>query len=286
MFLSTPPSRVATESRSCRFHRYRCFYPRHPRGWRRLLSSIAQIALPVSIHATLAGGDVVRFGGQSDQGVSIHATLAGGDSQYEDILQGDTGFLSTPPSRVATLLNGVVICRSISFYPRHPRGWRLFARFCLCEIFICFYPRHPRGWRHLIWLVIFISNLVSIHATLAGGDGDEFPVYYFAKEFLSTPPSRVATISVCGYFQSSFSFYPRHPRGWRRVAIGVQEQHIIVSIHATLAGGDYVHSNLRINCVGFLSTPPSRVATPVLVAADVAHPVSIHATLAGGDSML
>ena len=35
--------------------------------------------------------------------VSIHATLAGGDTGTRDIIDNQNAFLSTPPSRVATL---------------------------------------------------------------------------------------------------------------------------------------------------------------------------------------
>ena len=57
MFLSTPPSRVATK---CGMDTM----PTHS----------------VSIHATLAGGDTDNGGNiLLDSGVSIHATLAGGD---------------------------------------------------------------------------------------------------------------------------------------------------------------------------------------------------------------
>ena len=56
----------------------------------------------VSIHATLAGGDVKCSScGSTNEFVSIHATLAGGDA--DDRAQ-------------HTQLS--------SFYPRHPRGWR------------------------------------------------------------------------------------------------------------------------------------------------------------------
>ena len=80
MFLSTPPSRVATIQAKFRDSIHASFYPRHPRGWRpsRLLSVLPMC--PVSIHATLAGGD--------DPGDSEFARLG--------------LFLSTPPSRVAT----------------------------------------------------------------------------------------------------------------------------------------------------------------------------------------
>ena len=56
LFLSTPPSRVAPHARAG-----------------------PQTADRVSIHATLAGGDSVRFFEDERAYVSIHATLAGGD---------------------------------------------------------------------------------------------------------------------------------------------------------------------------------------------------------------
>ena len=56
-----------------------------------------------------------------------------------------------------------------------------------------FYPRHPRGWRLRDTVIIgFIAN-VSIHATLAGGDSAYVNTTECDLEFLSTPPSRVAT---------------------------------------------------------------------------------------------
>ena len=55
-------------------------------------------------------------------------------------------------------------------------------------------------------------------------------------------------------------FYPRHPRGWRHGRLAVKRYRLNVSIHATLAGGDFVD-----DCAG------------------CALKVSIHATLAGGD---
>ena len=34
-----------------------------------------------------------------------------------------------------------------------------------------FYPRHPRGWRLELYSKLREPDTVSIHATLAGGDG-------------------------------------------------------------------------------------------------------------------
>ena len=102
--------------------------------------------------------------------------------------------------------------------------------------------------------------IVSIHATLAGGD----------------PHSMV----LC---RAGRSFYPRHPRGWRRQSDGESSKGVmflstppsrvathtlarckgltVVSIHATLAGGDDEFAATRAGLNTFLSTPPSRVAT-------------------------
>ena len=81
--------------------------------------------------------------------------------------------------------------------------------------------------------------MISIHATLAGGD--EFSSFWVDKRkgFLSTPPSRV------------------------RLAI-------------TSSAGSAVPI--------FLSTPPSRVATYYPKTTALPFMISIHATLAGGDS--
>ena len=148
----------------------------------------------------------------------------------------------------------------ICFYPRHPRGWRPFGEeFVVApEVFLStppsrvatgnsgrfgfsdksFYPRHPRGWRlqHRDDSGIFF--LVSIHATLAGGDSAIPSLLASLQMFLSTPPSRVATVRMSTLRSAIWSFYPRHPRGWRLALVDF----LIVSL-------------------AFLSTPPSRVAT-------------------------
>ena len=125
--------------------------------------------------------------------VSIHATLAGGD---------DTGM--------------TIAFHARGFYPRHPRGWRR--------------PGPASRWRSSWFLSTPPSRvatkqrpaagpgqLVSIHATLAGGDR--------------------CTLTMTGCWQKSF--YPRHPRGWRPTQKPTVPQFLYnVSIHATLAGGD------------------------------------------------
>ena len=102
--------------------------------------------------------------------VSIHATLAGGDLKPGVYEISFSAFLSTPPSRVATL--------SLLFPYQHLLGVSIHATLAggdqqfqsMMNNTRCFYPRHPRGWRPRI------LNARIIHCT-----------------FLSTPPSRVAT---------------------------------------------------------------------------------------------
>ena len=103
MFLSTPPSRVATYT----LRRYKSqqwvFLSTPPSRVATYRSRNAKPDYPVSIHATLAGGDLKMHGQVRAVVVSIHATLAGGDSQAEERLAVILAFLSTPPSRVATV---------------------------------------------------------------------------------------------------------------------------------------------------------------------------------------
>ena len=64
----------------------------------------------ISIHTTLAGGDggLGRFPHQSKT-ISIHTTLAGGDERCVDCIHVPILFQSTPPSRVATVVNKISV---------------------------------------------------------------------------------------------------------------------------------------------------------------------------------
>ena len=145
-------------------------------------------------------------------------------------------FLSTPPSRVAT-------------------PHRIVHTECDCS----FYPRHPRGWRHGLLGQVLPAAIVSIHATLAGGDfrPNDFGEYQGVSIHATLAGGDVLT-------------KPKAMQG-------------TVSIHATLAGGDeYLQTDGAVERV-FLSTPPSRVATHRGRMSAGVISVSIHATLAGGD---
>ena len=260
LFLSAPHlAGDDVRQRSEERRRYR-FYPRHPRGWRPTATpqsptSSTFLSTPPSRVAT-------------DQ--------FGGECHY------NKWFLSTPPSRVATRPTALRIYRGESFYPRHPRGWRPAYR-PPCTMFCSsFYPRHPRGWRRQHRGPFRFSSVVSIHATLAGGDLGRQGRWLAVLSFYPRHPRgwRQARFCVnkqlgCFYprhprgwrrrynpFASRDSgFYPRHPRGWRQASLFRVESINSVSIHATLAGGDMWQFVKPSAKQMFLSTPPSRVVT-------------------------
>ena len=304
VFLSTPPSRVATICTCRNLSRTHCFYPRHPRGWRhRFLSTSYNdfkfLSTPPSRVATCRARSSAMT-----VSVSIHATLAGGDPQCHAAVFRKVGFLSTPPSRVATLSS----CNHLSaekFLSTPPS--RVATRTCWAMAFrLPFLSTPPSrvatpGFRHL-----FTPLSVSIHATLAGGDsGRHCPCEHGKVSIHATlaggDPITVAArpCTLCFYPRHPRGwrpaparrsrpprqcFYPRHPRGWRRFFALEMCYSPSVSIHATLAGGDGLILKQEENTNEFLSTPPSRVATRY-AQIDVMQPdVSIHATLAGGDN--
>ena len=236
VFLSTPPSRVAT-AKMRRCHLSLQFLSTPPSRVATMTSGGKDSsAIVISIHATLAGGDSpsismrpIReyFYPRHPRGWRLPALVIGTPR---------IKFLSTPPSRVATGQVARLEASCSDFYPRHPRGWRLLAQtlWLLYSEFLStppsrvatgqvarleascsdFYPRHPRGWRLLaqtLWLLY--------------------------SEFLSTPPSRVAT---SGAFPKpspvGISIHATLAGGDRHRA--ADTANAAISIHATLAGGD------------------------------------------------
>ena len=104
MFLSTPPSRVATCCRRCSTIALACFYPRHPRGWRlrlRLSSSFPHLKFLSTPPSRVATGFYLIWRTAFSMFLSTPPSrVATAINAHGQITQGK--FLSTPPSRVAT----------------------------------------------------------------------------------------------------------------------------------------------------------------------------------------
>ena len=214
--------------------------------------------------------------------VSIHATLTGGDVSFTFPLRLSVLFLSTPPSRVATYrrarsrLSAWFLSTPPSRVATHtvwccavPDGVSIHATLTggdgshpQCPPpFCCFYPRHPHGWRPTgrmsspKWR-LFLSTPPSRVATMRPTDA-----YHQRGVFLSTPPSRVAT-SVNSIFVATSLFLSTPPS---RVATASART-------STSRAGHFYPRHPRgwrllpdiedRQLLEFLSTPPSRVATP------------------------
>ena len=213
------------------------FYPRHPRGWRPARARTAS----------------------QQQIVSIHATLAGGDGLLRCPVCGCTLFLSTPPSRVATLDRPRSRpAFSVSIHATLTGGDCREGRDALLNG--GFYPRHPHGWRRQLYIPAPPVCAVSIHATLTGGD---LSPRAFAPVCLVSIHATLTGGDPHGMVlcRAGWGFYPRHPHGWRRFA-----------------------SSMPTSILLFLSTSPSRVATNGQDVVTEMEIVSIHATLTGGDN--
>ena len=193
MFLSTPPSRVATAISFFIMANILRFYPRHPRGWRR-------------------GRDLGRTPGRH---VSIHATLAGGDRRRILVPLYPTTFLSTPPSRVATFPIIQAINKCYLFLSTPPSRVATMPMGCAPSARSVSIHATLAGGDYPASRTKQQDKLVSIHATLAGGDAADCLQWQAMYEFLSTPPSRVAMWWRYPPAARLTCFYPRHPRGWR-----------------------------------------------------------------------
>ena len=127
---------------------WRNFYPRPPRGGRRVPKAAARVRLLISIHALREEGDVLdqRFVYDARH-ISIHALREEGDTYGSTSDQASTLFLSTPSARRATR------CRAYDN-----------------SIDEDFYPRPPRGGRRLLGGAAVVNDGISIHALREEGD--------------------------------------------------------------------------------------------------------------------
>ena len=190
------------------------FYPRPPRGGRLRLYAFAAHQNAISIHALREEGDLT----------------VGDPSGPESV------FLSTPSARRATCIPILRNQIYSYFYPRPPRGGRLFL-LCLTYAGIVFLstPSARRATHPLF--TCRHSSMISIHALRE--EGDALPVcrapaaddFYprpprggrhgvrrldgKAHRFLSTPSARRATAHRRRAALDCLHFYPRPPRGGR-----------------------------------------------------------------------
>ena len=193
--------------------------------------------------------------------------------------------------------------RSRYFYPRPPRGGRLFF-FSISVLHVDFYPRPPRGGRRAgqrqrAKKDEFLSTPSARRATVgnsqSGGHAQLFLSTPSARRatraatgvkadilFLSTPSARRATYAPC-IFRPCRRFLST-PSARRATRMELEAYgHNKISIHALREEGDMRRSDLRALCHRFLSTPSARRATLQDCAQIYWLCISIHALREEGD---
>ena len=191
------------------------FYPRPPRGGRRIRAIYPGSRLEISIHALREEGDATILGsfwrasdfyprpprggrldvhdrGNAQNLISIHALREEGDALTSGGERECRGFLSTPSARRATQRRCRPVWPFLDFYPRPPRGGRLSMHSMLpiCGQFLST-PSARRATKGRAKVVRGAG--ISIHALREEGDQGRVGVVDGFDGFLSTPSARRAT---------------------------------------------------------------------------------------------
>ena len=288
------------------FRRY--FYPRPPRGGRPFAST-ASVKVSVFLStpsARRATPEITRIVGGVD--ISIHALREEGDHSCTPFPKYTQKFLSTPSARRATGAGFVVRLsgKDISIHALREEGDSRYPG--VMRKFHYFYPRPPRGGRptslaaDVAPLLLFLSTPSARRATgVIHLDRPRFivflstpsarratlhSVYLFHADgrFLSTPSARRATKMPCANRTRPTNFYPRPPRGGRRLDRATCVRLYQISIHALREEGDTVPSSETTSVEDFYPRPP-RGGRPEVCGADRrVCEISIHALREEGDS--
>ena len=168
----------------------------------------------ISIHTTLAGGDLFKSLSKLNDSISIHTTLAGGDSRISGTADFHRPFQSTPPSRVATWGLVQLLSWTTNFNPHHPRGWRRPLRGFLLDLSGISIHTTLAGGDYSATMMEKYKDNISIHTTLAGGDGRVYSPGENCIYFNPHHPRgwRQLMLTECW---RPLNFNPHHPRGWR-----------------------------------------------------------------------
>ena len=174
-FLSTPSARRATTAPAAHICSTPYFYPRPPRGGRRVGARFVSIdflflSTPSARRATHRPDASIR----RQQNFYPRPPRGGRPRQR-----------STRPSVG-------------NFYPRPPRGGRPSKTSQIKSVKIYFYPRPPRGGRRILAAQCTVFVRISIHALREEGDAFPVPGGSLQGDFYPRPPRGGRPESVAG----------------------------------------------------------------------------------------
>ena len=214
----------------------RNFYPRPPRGGRRIAMSDLNLRIAISIHALREEGDPLPCCREFMLPDFYPRPPRGGRRARWNPLVLIPVFLSTPSARRATAIDvSGQIGRQISIHALREEG----------DLSASYY---------------YTFSKISIHALREEGDQEQLLAEINRRRFLSTPSARRATCSPLCRLCTPRHFYPRPPRGGRRVP-----------------------RTRRPQPVHFYPRPPRGGRPSCLPGSDPAKRISIHALREEGD---
>ena len=194
------------------------FYPRPPRGGRQGLLQVGVLFQAISIHALREEGDA-PCGRRPGLELYFYPRPPRGGRLVPDAhLYTAAIFLSTPSARRATSTQEKAPRKHSNFYPRPPRGGRRWSRwFRSRDLRFLSTPSARRATADCY--AVSETAKISIHALREEGDDNIACGLRLGEQFLSTPSARRATSGDGLRTGKPCHFYPRPPRGGRRLVV-------------------------------------------------------------------
>ena len=236
------------------------FYPRPPRGGRRTMPPGTSTLLTYFYPRPPRGGRLLhRHSTWHAKSISTHALREEGDGFSKAFGQIVQTFLPTPSARRATVVSYLRnACRG-DFYPRPPRGGRLYNESWVM-VYDIFLPTPSARRATSAAAQTAQTAQISTHALREEGDGTIWRTPPSTSNFYPRPPrggrpasttirftlSAISTHALreegdgAGHCQIGLgrNFYPRPPRGGRPEAIRKNFNVSVISTHALREEGD------------------------------------------------
>ena len=219
------------------FRSVKNFYPRPPRGGRPPAVARGYPSAKISIHALREEGDVGGDPALGLFGISIHALREEGDLSPYGAAHEHQDFYPRPPrggrpDRFPPLSQ----TGGISIHALREEGDTVSG---YTKAQVLKFLSTPSARRATCMRQEQNSSIcISIHALREEGDPTTPVTVRCMFLFLSTPSARRATMSGQGSFVPTEDFYPRPPRGGRRLLICAADLGGHISIHALREEGD------------------------------------------------
>ena len=256
------------------------FYPRPPRGGRRVPAGIVVIASDFYPRPP-RGGRLPQSPCYPRRDDFYPRPPRGGRLPFKNFVEGEYNFYPRPP-RGGRQGRYVVRSRPADFYPRPPRGGRPGRLFAVCEGFQFLSTPSARRATKNFWRYRQTCT-ISIHALREEGDKSAFGHTLAMTKFLSTPSARRATGTRRQMVPRPSNFYPRPPRGGRPFHFAPDARPPKNFYPRPPRGGRLAASVLMVAVIKFLSTPSARRATRSGSLYLTTSRISIHALREEGD---